>query len=492
MAKNRRHLKWLTLLRLLVLLLGITALTMAPALILALVLEEKAMVRAFVPVMGTALAAALPVFFTFRRESLNLSHRDGFLLVFLAWVFASLMGAFPYYLSGGSGGTAINMTDAVFESVCGFATTGATTLADVESLPRSLVLWRSMSHWFGGMGIVLLMVALMPLLGVGGFQLIKAETPGPEKEKVTPKITSTAKILWFVYCILTAALTVLFLLGGMPFFDALCHAFTTMASGGVSTKNAGLAYYNSAFIDGTAAVFMLLAGFNFNLYYRLLRGKIKDVLINTEGRAYLFIFITAAGIITFALTPVYGSAGTALRYAAYHAASILSTTGSAIVDYETWPVTAKGVLFCLMFIGGCSGSTAGGVKVIRHVVLWKQAGNELRRSIFPRGVFGVQLNRKVGRRDVIYGAAGFTALYGLVTAALTLIAAASGTDVFSSFSAALSVTGNAGVGFGAIGPSKNYAAFADHLKWIYSFVMIAGRLELWTVFILFTPEFWRR
>jgi trk system potassium uptake protein TrkH len=278
----------------------------------------------------------------------------------------------------------------------------------------------------------------------------------------------------------------------MSFFDAICHAFTTMASGGVSTRNAGLAYYNSAFIDGTAAVFMLLAGLNFNLYYRLLRGKIKDVLTNTEGRAYLLIFSISAGVITLVLTPVYGSVGTALRYAAYHAASILSTTGSAIVDYESWPIIARGILFCLMFIGGCSGSTAGGIKVIRHVVLWKQAGNELRRSIYPRGVFSVQLNRKVGRKDVVYGVAGFAALYCLIIAAVTLITAASGTDVFSSFSTALSVTGNVGVGFGAIGPEKNYAGFADHLKWIYSFVMIAGRLELWTVFILFTPEFWRR
>jgi trk system potassium uptake protein TrkH len=491
-GKNGRHLKWLTLLRLLVLLLGIAALTMTPSLILALVLGEKAMVRAFVPPMGIALAAALPVFLTFRRESLHLSHRDGFLLVFLAWVFTSFIGALPYYFSGGNGETAISITDAVFESACGFATTGATTLADVESLPRSLVLWRSMSHWFGGMGIVLLMVALMPLLGVGGFQMIKAETPGPEKEKVTPKITATAKILWLVYCALTAVLTALFLLGGMRFFDALCHAFTTMASGGISTRNAGLAYYDSAFIDGTAAVFMLLAGLNFNLYYRLLRGKIRDVLTNTEGRAYLLIFMVSAGAIALILRPVYGSAGTALRYAVYHAASILSTTGSAVVDYESWPIAARGVLFCLMFIGGCSGSTAGGIKVIRYVVLWKQAGNELRRSIFPRGVFSVRLNRKVGRKDVVYGVAGFVTLYGLVTAALTLITAASGTDVFSSFSTALSVTGNVGIGFGAIGPAKNYAGFADHLKWIYSFVMIAGRLELWTVFVLFTPEFWRR
>jgi trk system potassium uptake protein TrkH len=478
--------RFLILLRILLLLLGVTALGMIPSLVLAFIAGEASMIWAFTLPMGAVLAAAAAAFAAgFKKQIPGLSHRDGFLLVFLTWVLAGFMGSIPYYLAG------IRFIDAVFESACGFATTGATTLADVEALPRSLLLWRSLSHWLGGMGIVLLSVALLPLLGVGGFQLVKAETPGPEKEKVSPKITATAKLLWMSYCVLTAVLTGFFLLGGMDPFDALCHAMTTMASGGVSTKNDGLAHYDSAFIDGTATVFMLLAGLNFSLYYRLLRGKLRDVLTNTEGRVYLFIFFAAAAAITLCLIPFYGSVFTAFRFGSYQAASILSTTGSSTADYEGWPALAKTILFILMLIGGCSGSTAGGIKVIRHVVLWKQAGNELRHALYPRGVFSVRLNKKVGRKDVIYGAAGFVFLYALVVSLTTFITAASGTDLFSSFSAALSITGNVGTGFGAAGPSHNYAAFPDHLKWLYAFIMTAGRLELWTMFILFVPEYWR-
>jgi trk system potassium uptake protein TrkH len=335
-------------------------------------------------------------------------------------------------------------------------------------------------------------VALLPLLGIGGFQLIKAEAPGPEKEKITPKITVTAKILWLAYCVLTLILTGLYLAGGMGWFDALCHGLTTMASGGVSTRNGGIAVFNSPFIEGVSTVFMLLAAVNFNLYYRILRGKFRDIAANTELRVYLGIFLTAAAAVTISLIPVYGSPFAAFRYASYQTASILSTTGSAVTDYEQWPGFARMVLFILMFVGGCSGSTAGGLKVIRHAVLWKQMGNVLRRTLYPRGVFSIQLNKRVGRKDVIYGVAGFFCLYLIVVGVTTLITAASGTDVFSAFSAALSITGNVGAGFGAVGPAHNYHAFPDHIKWLFSFVMIAGRLELWTVFLLFRPLYWRR
>ncbi|MDR2176583.1 MAG: TrkH family potassium uptake protein [Treponema sp.] len=473
--------------RILFFLLGILALIMLPSLMMALAFKESAMIRAFVLPMILALAAAIPALFSRKKTPLRFSARNGFFLVTLTWFLISLMGAIPYYLAG----TGLSFTNAFFESTCGFATTGGTTISDIEALPRSLLFWRAMTHWFGGMGIILLTVALMPLFGVGGFQLIKAETPGPEKEKITPKITATAKILWLVYGGLTAALIGLYLLGGMNWFDALCHAFVVIASGGVSTKNAGMRFYNSGFIDGITTVFMLLAGINFNLYYRLIRGKIREVGCNSEFRAYIIIFISAAGIIALTLVPVYGSVGSALRYAAYQAASILSTTGSAITDYETWPALARTILFGLMFIGGCSSSTAGGIKVVRLLVLFKQAGNELRRIISPRGIFSVRLNRKVGRKDVVYGVAGFIFLYMMVVTIVTLITAASGTDIFSSFCAALAVTGNVGIGFGAIGPSANYGAFPDYIKWLFSFVMIAGRLELWTVIILFSPEYWR-
>jgi trk system potassium uptake protein TrkH len=479
--------RFLKLLHVLSLILGTVALMMLPSLIFAVAAGERAMVRAFAVPMGAALAAALPALFLVRRRPFRLNQREGFFLVFLAWVFISLFGAFPYFFSG----TGINFTDSVFESTCSFATTGGTTIGDVESLPRSLLFWRSMGHWFGGMGIVLLTVALMPLLGVGSFQLVKAETPGPEKERITPRLTNTAKILWLAYSGLTVLLILLYMAGGMDWFDALCHGLTTMASGGVSTRNGGIAVFHSAYIDAVTTIFMLLAGLIFSLYYRILKGKFRDVFFNTEGRAYFLIFAAAAAALTLTLVPFYGSAGRALRFASYQAASILSTTGSAIADYTRWPQVSQLLLFGLMFIGGCSGSTAGGIKVIRHVVLWKQAGNELRRTVYRRGIFSVQLNRKVGRKDVIYGVAGFVSLYMMVVAATTLFAAASGIDFFSALSAAVSVTGNVGIGFGAVGPVHNYGAFAAPIKWLYSFVMIAGRLEMWTVFVLFSREFRR-
>jgi trk system potassium uptake protein TrkH len=486
LMKQKRLSKQFILLRVLAALLGFIPLIMIPPLIMAAALGEEEMIRAFAFPMLGIIAAALPCFCSLRKKKLNLNARDGFMLVFVTWALASLIGAIPFWRAG------LSFSDALFESACTFATTGGTTVSDLEALPRALHLWRSLAHWFGGIGIVLIAVAFMPLLGVGGFQLIKAEVPGPEKEKITPKVAVTAKLLCTAYGILTLTLFGLYLAGGMGLFDALCHSLTTMASGGASTRNAGLAAFDSPFIDGVSTVFMLLAGLNFNLYYRLLQGKFREIWNNTEARAYFAIFIIAAAVITLSLIPVYGSAARALRYAAYQTASILSTTGAAITAYEAWPGIAQMVLFGLMFVGGCSGSTAGGVKVIRHVVLWKQMGNELRRVIYPRGVFSVQLNKRVGRKDVVYGVAGFFLLYIVVIAAVTLITAAAGVDVFSSLSAALSITGNVGAGFGAVGPAGNYGGFPDHIKWLFSFVMIAGRLELWTVCILFNPAYWRK
>ncbi|MDR1251596.1 MAG: TrkH family potassium uptake protein [Treponema sp.] len=484
--KQRRFTKRFILLRVPAALLGFIPLIMIPPLVMAVVRGERTMIRAFAFPMVSILALALGCFCSLRKKKLNLSAKDGFMLVFVTWALASLIGALPFWRAG------LSFTDALFESASTFATTGGTTVSDLEALPRSLHLWRSLAHWFGGIGIVLIAVAFMPLLGVGGFQLIKAEVSGPEKEKITPKIAVTAKLLCTAYGILTLVLFGLYLAGGMGWFDALCHSLATMASGGVSTRNTGLAAFNSPFIDTVSTVFMLLAGINFNLYYRLLQGKISDIRNNTETKAYLGIFIIASGIITLSLVPVYGSLAEALRFGAYQAASFLSTTGAAITDYETWPGIAQMVLFSLIFIGGCSGSTSGGIKVIRYVVLCKQMGNELRRVIYPKGVFSVHLNKRVGRKDVIYGVAGFFFLYFALIAAVTLITAAAGTDLFSSLSAALSITGNLGMGFGVIGPSGNYGGFPSHIKWLFSFVMIVGRLELWTVCVLFSPAYWRK
>jgi trk system potassium uptake protein TrkH len=475
-------------LRPVIFLTGIVALAMLIPLAFAASLKDLVMIRAFALPLGATLLLAIPAVFITGKQPHNFNPADGFLLVFLAWAFCCLMGAFPYWLSG----RGILWSDAVFESSCGFATTGATTIKNIEALPRPLLLWRSLTHWLGGMGIVLLTVALLPLLGVGSFQLVKAEAPGPEKEKVTPKITHTAKFLWITYCVLTALLFLLYRIGGMGWFEAVCHAFPVMASGGISTRNSGIAAFNSPFIDGTTTVFMLLAGLNFNIYYRILRGKFRNTFTNSEGRAYFLIFALSCALITAALIPVYGSVGRALRYGSFQAASVLSTTGNAIANYEQWPPLAQAVIFSLMFVGGCSGSTAGGVKVIRHVVLWKQTGNEIRRIIYPQGIFSVTLNKKVGRKDVVYGVAGFMGIYALAVLITALATAAAGMDPLSSLSAGLAITGNIGVGFGRVGPAFNYGPFPSWLKLFYSFIMVAGRLELWTVLGLLAPDYWRR
>jgi trk system potassium uptake protein TrkH len=474
--------------RVLAIILAMVILLMLPSLVIAIVLGEHFMLRGFIVPLAAGLFLALLAVFLIPPKQLNLRIRDGFLLVFLIWILSTLAGSIPYYLSP----LGMSFYDSIFESTSGFTTTGATGFLNPEVLPKSLLFWRSMSHWAGGMGIVLLSVALMPLLGVGGFQLIKAEVAGPEKERITPRITETAKIIWGVYCVFTGSLALLYRLGGMEWFDAVCHSFSVMSTGGVSTKNSGFAFYDSAFIDWVTVIFMLLGALNFNMYFRLVRGKFRELAQNTECKAYFFIFITAVVLVSFSLIPQYGSLRAALRFGSFQAASILSTTGNVRTDYFAWPGLAQGVLFCLMFIGGCSGSTAGGIKVIRVAVLFKQAGNELRRMLYPRGVFSIRLNSKVGRKDVVYGVAGFIFLYFMVAGVTTLVTAAAGFDVFSSFSAALSVSGNIGAGFGAAGSQHDYSMFPDYLKLFYSLVMITGRLELWTVFVLFSPGYWKR
>ena len=486
MAIQKYFRKMFILVRVLAALLGFIPLIMLFPLVMVVLSGEKTMIGYFAVPMFITAVFSLASIFSLRKKKLHLNTKDGFLLVFLSWVLASLLGAVPFMFCG------FGFTDSFFESACSFATTGATTITDVESLPSSLLLWRSIAHWFGGIGIILVSVALLPVLGIGGFQLLKAEETGPEKEKFTPKIMVTAQLLLLAYSSLTIILFCLYLFGGMNRFDALCNSLTTIATGGISVKNSGLAAYSSVFNDTVTTVFFLLAGINFSIYYRLLMGKFRDILNSTEIKVYIGIFITASFVLTLSLLPEYGSLPTALRYASFHCASIISTAGGAVVNYDNWPAFSKMILFILMFSGGCSGSTAGGFKVIRHVVLWKQMRSSMKRLIYPQGVFNIHINKRVGRKDVVYGAAGFFFIYFSLVGIVTLVTALSGIDVFSSFCAALSMTGNIGGGFGIAGPGNNYSIFADHIKWFFSFVMIAGRLELWTVFVLFTAVYWRR
>jgi len=472
-----------------ILILIITAFMLIPAAI-ALYYGEYKSFKAFTAVI---IITAIISFTTYSRlkvtGSKSMSTRDGFLFVTLSWIFASLIGALPFYISG----AIPSFADAYFETISGFTTTGASILTSIETLPKSILFWRSLTHWLGGMGIVVLTVAVLPLLGIGGLQLIKAEAPGPTVDKITPRITETAKILWYIYLGFTVVETILLMFGGMDLFNALTHTFGTLATGGFSTMNASVGHFNSAFIDGVITLFMVLAGINFTLHFRLLTGNYKYLFRDTELKSYLFIFFSATVFITFNLYgSIYQSIGDSLRYASFQAASILTTTGYATANYEKWPFLSQIILFILMFVGGSSGSTGGGIKVIRIITLLKQGINEMKFLLHPRGIFTLRISGNVVRKNIVYAISGFFFLYIFILLIVTIAVATSGQDVLTSFTTALATLGNIGPGFGKIGPAENYAFFPDYIKWILSFAMLVGRLELYTVLVIFTPRFWNR
>jgi trk system potassium uptake protein TrkH len=451
--------------------------------------EEGTSWSFLVPIAVILLLCSLVLFFTRRHHGAAMSPRDGFLLVTGSWVSAAFFSCLPFVLSG----AIPHMADAFFETMSGYTTTGASILTEIESLPRSMLFWRSLTHWLGGMGIVVLTVAIFPILGIGGLQLIRAEAPGPTVDKITPKITETAKILWFSYLALTVAETALLLLGGLSLYDALTHTFGTLATGGFSPKNASVGHYGSTYVDVVVTVFMMMAGMNFILYFRLVTGNLRAVLRNTEFKAYIGIFLVAMLIIGFAnYGTAYQTVGRSLRYAGFQAASILTTTGYTTTNYALWPKLAQVVLFILMFIGGSSGSTGGGIKVIRIVTLFKQGWNELKYLIYPRGVFTVKLDGRSVTKEVTNSISGFVFLYIFLLLLTTLVVATGDNDILTSLSTALVTLGNIGPGFGKISPAGNYAFYPDYIKWYLSFIMMAGRLEVYTVIVLFTPKFWKR
>ena len=323
--------------------------------------------------------------------------------------------------------------------------------------------------------------------------MVKAEAPGPSLEKITPKMTHTAKILWLTYIFLTVAETVLLMIGGMSLFDALTHTFGTLATGGFSPKARSVGHYDSAFIDIVVTTFMIMAGMNFILYYRLITGKIHAVLKNAEFKVYIGIFAAATLLMAIVLSrSTYPTFGRSLRFAGFQAATILTTTGYVTTDYAVWPHLARIVLFILMFIGGCSGSTGGGIKVIRIITLVKLAINEMKYLAYPRSVFNIKVGGEILKKGIVYTIAAFFFLYLFMLLLTTAIVASAGNTILTSFSSALVTLGNIGPGFGKIGPSGNYAFYPNYVKWFLSFSMMVGRLELYTVLIIFTPRFWRR
>lgn len=456
--------------------------------LVACVYEEYAVIPAFLyPMIGAWLWALLTWYFG-RNKPIDLFVRGSYAVVAVAWLSAGFMGSIPLYFSG----SVESFTDAFFEASSGITTTGATVLDDLESLPVSINFWRCTMHWIGGLGIIALTVALLPVLGVGGFQLIKAETTGPEKAKITPRITSTAKILCLIYLIFTITEASLLMLCGMPFIDACAHAMSNIATGGFSTRTESIGAYDSAAIDWICTIFMILASINFSLYYYAYRRKFFDILRNSELKAFLLIVFIVGLLVSIILIPDYDSFWDALRYGYFQVASVISTTGFATDDYEMWLPSAQALLLMLFFIGGCSGSTAGGVKVIRWVVLGKQLINELKRLLHPRALFSIRLNQNAARKELVFSVASFIAVYAVLVMLTTFIGALGGLDLFSALSAGLAMIGNVGPAFGSIGPVDNFGQVPTFVKWVYSFAMYAGRLELYTMLMFFLPAFWKK
>lgn len=451
--------------------------------------EGFSAIRVFLPsvLLGGALFA---LSFSYRRkERVMLSSRYGYLFVVLAWVCAAVLGALPFSQSGHFP----TFADAAFEAMSGFTTTGASVLTDIEALPASLLLWRATTHWLGGMGIVVLTVAIFPLLGISSKSLMEAEAPGPQVDKFSPRLSGTAAILWLIYLGLTVLLVILLLLGGMNLLDAITHAFATMATGGFSTKNTSVAAFDSAYIDIVLTVFMLLAGTNFAIHWKILNGKLRQASRDSEWRLYLAIFALASVLAAIHLVSGgnYASLSEALRYSAFQVASILTTTGFATTDYLLWPHFSQAILFILMFIGGCSGSTGGGVKVGRIFTLFKMALAEMKYLLNPRGMHGIFVNKQYMKKTIVYDIAAMVYLYIFTAVVSTLVVAWGGFDILTSLSATLATLGNIGPGFNLVGPAVNYAFFPDWLKYWFFFVMLIGRLEVYTVLIIFTKSFWR-
>jgi len=429
------------------------------------------------------------ILFRLCQSDRELSVREGFAIVTFGWLFYAIFGALPFLLSGAIPAP----LDAMFETMSGFTTTGASILTRIEGLPESILLWRSLTQWLGGMGIIVMSLAILPMLGVGGMQLFKAEVPGPTADRLKPRIQDTAKLLWGVYVLLTAAETILLMFGGMSLHDALCHSFATLATGGFSSRNASVGAYNSAYIDWVVTLFMFLAGVNFSLHYHALRGRLRQLHRNEEFRVYLGITLIAiAALFIFNFSSVYDSFADNLRYSAFQTVSIMTTTGFATADYEGWSVAAQYLLVLLMFIGGCAGSTGGGMKVARILLLFKHAHVQLFRLIHPRAVRLVKLGNIPVDREVMQAILGFFALFMGIFVVASLLMAASGMDLVSSGAAVIATLSNIGPGLGSVGPADNYAHIAPFGKTVLMFCMLLGRLELFTVLVLFFPTIWRK
>ncbi|HNY72634.1 MAG TPA: TrkH family potassium uptake protein [Syntrophales bacterium] len=431
------------------------------------------------------------VFFRTRgQEDFYLSHRDGVAIVTLGWLAAGLAATLPYLLSG----AIPDFTNAYFESISGLTTTGSSIFKDVEVLPQGILFWRAQTQWLGGMGIIVLSIAILPFLGIGGMQLYKAETPSPVVDKLTPRISDTAQALWKIYIVLTIIQIFLLMSGGMDWFDSICHTFATMPTGGFSPKNASVGHYQSVYIDFVIVLFMFVAGMNFSLHYKLVKGNVRQFFRDPEFRSYLFITAAIILVITIDLygAAIYKGIFDACRYAAFQVVSIMTTTGFVTADFEQWPVLSQQLLLLCMFLGSMAGSTGGGIKIMRIVLLLKHCYLEIFRIIHPHATTVVKLGEIPVPQTIMRSIWGFFLLYVGIYIVATVAMAALGLDMISSISAVATCLGNVGPGLGSVGPMDNFSGVPVLGKWLLIFCMLLGRLEIYTIIVLLMPGFWRK
>lgn len=467
--------------------LTVESLFMLPSLFISIYMKEGDTKAFIITILITACIGL--ILSKDKRYKNVINAKEGLAIVALGWLLMSLFGALPLYLSGNTN----TYIDAFFETVSGFTTTGATIITNVEALPHGILFWRSFAHWIGGMGILVFTLALLPALGIGGFQIFKAESPGPIAGKIAPRLRDTAKILYSTYITITIIQVVLLKIGGMSLFDSFIYTFGTVGTGGLANKNASVGAYNSSYIHIVIGIFMLLSGINFSLYYSMIHGKIKDVLKDEELRLYFGIVLVAVICIGINLYMTsYTDMGLAFKDSFFQVSSIITTTGYTTANFDIWPSFSKAILFLLMFIGGSAGSTAGGMKVIRILVLFKLIKREILKLFHPRAVIPIKTNGKVLANETIAGINSFMSLYVILFALSTILITLEGVDLISAASSVAATLGNIGPGLGFVGPTNTFNGYSQIAKVFFSLLMLLGRLELFTIIALLAPRNWRK
>lgn len=419
----------------------------------------------------------------------NIYTRDGFAIVAIGWLLTSFFGALPFVISG----AIPSIVDSFFESSSGFTTTGATIITNIEALPHGILFWRSFTHWVGGMGVLVMTLAILPSAGAGTLQIMKAESPGPNPGKLVPKIGQTAKILYGIYIIVTIFLAILLKIAGMTWYDSLIHTFGTVGTGGFSNKAVSIGAYNNLWIEIIIIFFMLICGANFSLYYQALKGNIKGIFKDEEFKFYISLVFTSIVLITLNINgSIFETVGESLRHSSFQVVSIITTTGYATTDFNLWPLFSKMILLSLMFFGGCAGSTAGGMKNIRFLLLFKIIRRELLKIIHPKAVYTVKFGGKSVDEETLKGITSFFFIYMVICLGAILIVSLEGFDTMTTISSVATSIGNVGPGLEVVGPMGSFVNFSDLSKIVLSMCMIIGRLEIYPILLLFVPEFWRK